>query len=167
MLREPRPQRQQPPAETRGRQPDARRDLLQNQIIRDLAEHVSAVEDGVDLVQLGSGEVQVFFHAADVGVVEVRAVQVVDPVHEADVGEDEPVDFEEEVFFFPCGGGFAPDCYAEGVEDGHRCGLMVFRALHFTLARSPLRSWLMLEVMFVGARDRYRPTIGRFLGVGR
>lgn len=119
MLHKPRPQRQKPPTKTRRRQPDPRRDFLQDQIIRNLTKHVSAVENGVDLIQLRALEAEVLFHARDVGVVEVGAVEVVGPVHEADVGEEEPVDFAKETGLFFCCWGFAPDDDTEAVEEAH------------------------------------------------
>lgn len=90
---------------------------MQNQIVGDLAEEVAGVENGVDLIELCAAEVQIFSCARYVGVGEVGAVEVVYPVHETDVGENEPVEFEEEVAFFVGGRGFAPDGDAEGVED--------------------------------------------------
>lgn len=90
---------------------------MQNQIVGDLAEEVAGVENGVDLIELCAGKVQIFSCARYVGVGEVGAVEVVYPVHETDVGENEPVEFEEEVAFFVRGRGFAPDGDAEGVED--------------------------------------------------
>lgn len=119
MPRKRRAQRQQTPTETRRRQPDTGRAFLQNQIIRDLADQVAGVENGVDLIELraAGGEVQLFACARDVCVAEVGAVEVVDPVHETHVRENEAVEFEEEMAFFARRRRFSPDGDAERVKD--------------------------------------------------
>lgn len=54
---------------------------MYDQVVGDLTEEIAAVENGVDLVELGAFEGEFFAHAGDVGVVEVCAVEVVDLVN--------------------------------------------------------------------------------------
>jgi hypothetical protein len=56
-------------------------------------------KDGVDLVELVSLEIEFFAHARDVGIVEVRAVEIVGKVAETAEGEDEGVELAEEFAF--------------------------------------------------------------------
>ena len=84
------------PAGTGKREPDSGRHLLQYQVVGNLAQEVSAIENGVDLVQLGSLEVEVFFGTGDVRIIEVGAIKIIDPVHQAYVGHDEKIDLENQ-----------------------------------------------------------------------
>ena len=60
-------------------------------------------------------EVQILLHAADVRVVQVCAIEIVDPVHKTDIAEDKPVDLEEEVLLFARCRWLAPDSDAQGM----------------------------------------------------
>ena len=128
--RERRAQREHAPDDHARREPEARPHELQREVVRELAKDVPAVEDGVDLVELRAVEAQVLAHAGDVRVGEVRAVEVVDPVHEADEGEDDGVGFEEEGLLQLCSGWGAPEESADGEPERER---------HFERAR---RCWI-------------------------
>ena len=62
------------PAGAGEREPDARWDLLHDEVIGNLAEEVAPIEDCVNLIELGPFEVEVFFCSRDVCVVEIGAV---------------------------------------------------------------------------------------------
>lgn len=81
---------------------------LQYQVVGDLAEEVSAIENGVDLVELGSLEIEVFFGTGDVCVIEVGAIEIVDPVHQAHVSHDEKIDLKDQTSLCSGGRGRAP-----------------------------------------------------------
>lgn len=54
MVGEARAEGEEAPAEASAWEPDVRRDFLEDEVVRDLAEKVATVEDSVDLVKLGS-----------------------------------------------------------------------------------------------------------------
>lgn len=69
---------EQAPCHTSGGQPESGADFLHDQVVRDLAQKVASVENGVDLVELSAFEVEIFAGTGDVGVVQVGAVEIVD-----------------------------------------------------------------------------------------
>jgi hypothetical protein len=68
------------PCHAGGGQPDSRADFLHDQVVWNLAEEISAIEDRVDLVELCAFEVEVFSGSRDVGIVQIGSVEVVDLV---------------------------------------------------------------------------------------
>ena len=104
------------PARTGKWKPYPRGYLLQYQVVGDLAEQVSAIEDGIDLVELGSLEIEVFFGTGDVCIVEVGAIEIVDPVHQAHVSHDEEIDLKDQTSLCFGGRRRAPCCDANLVK---------------------------------------------------
>jgi hypothetical protein len=56
---------------------------------------MSGTLTGVDLVQLVALEIEVLSHPAHVGIVEVHAVEVIDPVHQTAKGQDDEVNLDD------------------------------------------------------------------------
>lgn len=63
----------------------------------------------VDLIELVALEVEVLLHSTDVGIVEVHAVEIIDPVHQTAKGQDDEVNLDEERALRLGGCGLAPD----------------------------------------------------------
>lgn len=66
------------PCHASGGQPDSWADFLHDQVVRNLAEKISAIEDCVDLVELRAFEVEILPSPRDVCIVEVGSVEIVD-----------------------------------------------------------------------------------------
>jgi hypothetical protein len=73
--------------------------IVQQNVARHLANRVSDSKDGIDLVELIPLEAQLFSHPRNIRIVQVRAVQVVDEVHEAAKGKDEEVELLHQLSF--------------------------------------------------------------------
>ena len=106
------------PAGTGKWEPYPRGYLLQYQVVGDLAEQVSAIEDGIDLVELSSLEIEVFFGTGDVCIVEVGAIEIVDPIHQAHVSHDEKIDLKDQTPLCFGGRRRTPCCDANLVKQG-------------------------------------------------
>lgn len=76
----------------------------------------------VDFVKIFAPKVQSFSHSTDVGIVQVRAVEVIAPVHQTDIGEDEEIDLQYQVTFRSCGGWCAPYDLSELAKGAHSGG---------------------------------------------
>lgn len=73
----------------------------------------------VDDIELVALKAEVILHAADVGIVEIHAIEVVDPVHEAAEGQNENIELDNESPLGPCLRGLAPDHLAGLGEEEH------------------------------------------------
>ncbi len=97
MVREACSKGEETPAGAGEWEPYPRWHLLHDEVVGDLTKEIAAIENSVDLVELGALKVEIFFGAGNVCVVEIRAIEVVHPVHQTDVSHDEKIDFDDQM----------------------------------------------------------------------
>lgn len=97
------------PAKTSDRQPDSWSDTLHDDVVGNLSKKVTTIEHRVNLIEIGGFEVKIFPHTTHISVIEIGSVEIVAPVHEADIGQDEEVDLQDESPFSFGIGRRAPD----------------------------------------------------------
>jgi len=83
------------------REEDSWLDVVERNVAGDLRNCISHSEDGVDLVELISSEVELFPHASDIGIGQVRTIQVIEEVHQTAEGKNEEVELPYQL---PLGG---------------------------------------------------------------
>lgn len=71
VIREARAKCQKAPAETCCGQPDPGGNLLEDEVVGNLSQEVSSVEDGVDLIELCSSEAQFLSHSRNICIVQI------------------------------------------------------------------------------------------------
>lgn len=60
--------------------------IVERDIAGDLADGIADRKDRVDLIELIALEMKLLFHPRDIGIVEVRSIQIVEKVHETAEG---------------------------------------------------------------------------------
>ena len=79
------------PNDHHAREEDARFEVVEGEVGRDLADDISGGEDGIDLIILVSLEPKLLFHATDIRIRQVRAIKIVGEVHQTTECQDEEI----------------------------------------------------------------------------
>ena len=78
------------------REEQARTEVGQGKIGRDLTDNVSHREDGVDLVEFIPLEVQLFAHSRHVGIVDIRTIEIISKVAQTAERQNEEIELAQQ-----------------------------------------------------------------------